>query len=108
MIASGEKKEEYRELKDYWYKRLGYRYDSDRETGYYNHEFTEFDIVRFRNGYSKDAPAIDIKCEGIRIDYDGKREWGYVGKCFIIELGEIISMSNSELNPERSVATEAK
>ncbi len=38
MIASGEKTEEYREIKPYWNTRLYGK---------------EFDLVKFRNGYSK-------------------------------------------------------
>lgn len=46
MILSGLKKEEYREMKPYWNKRLlGKTYD----------------FICFRNGYSKHAPKIIIE-----------------------------------------------
>jgi len=46
MILSGEKKEEYREIKNYWAARLlGKQYDT----------------ILFRNGYSKNAPKFLIK-----------------------------------------------
>lgn len=54
MITSGEKIEEYREIKAYWKTRLKKYYES-REP---------FDI-QFKNGYAKDAPIITKECEGI-------------------------------------------
>jgi hypothetical protein len=72
MIASGEKKEEYREIKDYWtirfYKNL---YDLTIENGtIINGQGT----VIFKNGYSKNSPMIKCFIELI-IDY-GKDKWG--------------------------------
>ena len=85
MIASGEKKEEYREIKPYWTKRL------DRVfTRFYNtNEIPDDDghipeylwsqerqVVKYRNGYSSNAP--EIECEvSLREGY-GKEEWGAV------------------------------
>lgn len=71
MIKSGEKKEEYREIKPYYQKRF-------QNDGLF--EFTmKHGFVRpviFRNGYGKDSPKIFClcKCE-IRIG-QGKPEWG--------------------------------
>lgn len=81
MIALGEKKEEYREIKPYWVKRLfsddvecnptDYRsaltdmaegYDHDHIYNVYGIWSQRFDIVRFKNGYAKNAPTIDVKC----------------------------------------------
>jgi hypothetical protein len=45
-IASGKKREEYRDRKDYWKTRL---------------EGRTYDIVRFRNGYAIDAPQMDVE-----------------------------------------------
>ena len=50
MILSGEKKEEYREFKDYWTTRL----DGKR-----------FDIISFRNGYQKYAPKMIVEYNGL-------------------------------------------
>jgi hypothetical protein len=49
----------------------------------------EFDIVRFRNGYAKDAPTIDVKCNGIEIGF-GRTSWGaeWLKQYFVIKLGE--------------------
>lgn len=79
MILSGEKKEEYRELKPYWYARLS------------NRTFTE---VHFTNGYGKDKPQILIECEGVNISQFGVHKWGFQEKCYVIKLGEIIETKN--------------
>ena len=74
MIASGVKKEEYREIKPYWNKRLD----------------KEFEFVQFRNGYSKDAPTIKLRCRGIKIDL-GWPGWGAPSEpVYCILLGDIV------------------
>lgn len=104
MIASSEKKEEYREVKPYWIKRL---LDSDVSPKLFN-EFMPYDgsnyytylefwqkaftHVVFKNGYAKNAPTITVNC-GL-IEYGkAKPEWSdnWQGEVFIIKLGEIIS-----------------
>ena len=70
MIKSGEKKEEYREIKPYWFKRLSkniiiFHYDG------HNRHLIE---VILRNGYRKDSPTVKCKCK-LRIG-QGKLEWG--------------------------------
>jgi hypothetical protein len=84
MIASGEKKEEYRELKGYWMKRLLIEHGDG---------FKTFDIVRFKNGYSPNAPMMDVECKGTEVG-NGKYEWGCTNKSFIIKLGKILSITN--------------
>ena len=83
MIASGEKKEEYREHKPYWVKRL-------MQPG----EIKEFDMIHFKNGYGKHAPWILVKCLGIEFG-PCKPEWSdnAKGTHFIIKLGEILNLS---------------
>lgn len=85
MILLGIKKEEYREIKEYWNSRLMLNSDS----------FKKFSIVRFTNGYGADKPSFDIECKGIRIG-EGEPEWGgnEGNIVFIIKLGEIISRRN--------------
>lgn len=63
LIASGEKKHEYREMKPYWEKRLLQGPDG---------EGREFDEVHFRNGYRKDSPFMKVKCNGIAVT---SRRW---------------------------------
>lgn len=107
MIASGEKKEEYREIKPYWTNRLTYHefhpeiscvnslkdcilYDSESKykTGVFR---KDYDVISFRNGYSKDAPTIEVECRGITYG-TAKPEWSdnWQGDVFIIKLGEVI------------------
>lgn len=72
LIASGEKKEEYREIKRYWDKRLvGVHYD----------------IIKFRNGYRKDSPFMYVKYNGLGInrEFDGKL-------CFTLLLGKVLEV----------------
>jgi hypothetical protein len=82
MIASGEKKEEYREIKPYWIKRLHFDLWNNRP----------FDAVYFRNGYAADARQMKLKCEGIEVR-TGKEEWGAEpGKeYYVIKLGELLN-----------------
>lgn len=76
MIAKGIKKEEYREIKDYWVKRLTNK---------------KFDKVLFKNGYNKDAPTMIVECKGIETT-TGKTEWGAeeAENYFVIRLGKIL------------------
>lgn len=82
MIASGEKKEEYREIKDYWIKRLQFDIWNKRP----------FHSIVFRNGYSKNAPTMTVECLGIQV---GKAvpEWSdnWEGDVFVLKLGDIIN-----------------
>ena len=82
MIASGYKKEEYREVTDYWKNRL-------LEKGSWDVRL--FDTVTFYLGYAKERPSMTF--EWISLGYgEGKPEWGAEpGKeYFIIILGERI------------------
>ena len=82
MIASGEKKEEYREDKPYWRKRLLLRGDCVDD-------IRLFHVVEFRNGYRKDSPRMRFKCDRSEPG-EGRTEWGAnPGQWyFIIKLGE--------------------
>lgn len=110
MIASGEKREEYREIKPYWEKRL---LDYKGLKDYYLKNRAELSIkrlffphrplienvcgafprgfthVRFRRGYTN--VTMLFKCEGITIGR-GNPDWGAPKKeeVFIIKLGERI------------------
>ena len=80
MILSGEKTEEYRDIKPYYNIRLIGR---------------EYDSVVFRNGYARDAPSLTIELKTIRFG-TGKPEWGAEeGKTyFVLLLGKIINTKN--------------
>lgn len=85
MIASGEKKEEYREIKLYWQRRLIVKPNMSMS-------FNIYDTVMFRNGYAKDAPSITVECKGIEIG-KAKPEWSdnWKGEVFIIKLGRLVT-----------------
>lgn len=113
MIASGEKIEEYREIKPYWITRLLYEHsihipDKEYKIGRlranffassvdvlkYKLEcqgvrFREFCNVTFHIGYAKNRPSMTFTIKEIVID-EGKEEWGAEkGKAyFVIKLGE--------------------
>lgn len=80
MIASGQKKEEYREIKKYWDQRL-----------LHNGKIKQFDIVTFKNGYSRFSPMMSFEVKEIVIA-DGKPEWGAEkgAKYYVIRLGDRI------------------
>lgn len=82
MIISGEKKEEYRDIKSHYISRFVHK----GETG----DGKLFNEVKFRNGYHTDAPTVTLKCLGIEVR-QGKPEWGAIlgVEYFVIKLGEI-------------------
>lgn len=81
MILSGEKKEEYREIKPYYTSRFRNvvivfnRPLSAQEVTYLHltNDYNKTDIL-FRNGYSKSSPT--IKCKVVITKGYGKEEWG--------------------------------
>lgn len=92
MIASGEKIEEYRDVKQYWINRLF-------EDGLLFNDLREYDIIRFRNGYAKKCPEIDIEYKGA--EHRGKtiksnEKWGAQPNTeyIVIKLGKILSIKN--------------
>lgn len=81
MIASGEKTEEYREIKRHWVSRIcddhegclgGDFMDAHVVMAY---AFKKFDKVEFINGYRSDSPRIIKHCEGVEIG-TGVPQWG--------------------------------
>jgi len=77
MIASGVKKEEYRELKPYWHKRLANK---------------QYDAISFRNGCSKGARQILVELKEVCLSF-GIVEWGAPEETpvYILRLGKIVS-----------------
>ena len=80
MISSGEKKEEYREIKRYWdirfLKAIGFSESEfkDAKELLKKQECSKGIIVTFRNGYSFESPEIVARCF-LSIG-EGKAEWG--------------------------------
>jgi hypothetical protein len=106
MIKSGEKKEEYRELTNYWFKRLFGQYAINPDTGQKASAETTYSVlsqnsdviirsfprikytsILFSNGYAKDRDQISVSLHGIVI-CEGKKEWGALPgrKYFVITL----------------------
>ena len=82
LIAAGVKKEEYREIKPYWEKRLIGNLSPD------------IDRIEFRNGYKPDSPRIVVEWLGLDV---GKPNPDWFPKdgdleenVFILKLGKII------------------
>ena len=113
MIESGEKTEEYREIKPFWVKRLlepidlfgrdyckAEAFDTDCDNSWCEFivpkdirdgviKFKDFDNVAFHLGYSKHRPSMMFAIEDIVCD-EGREEWGALtGETyFVIKLGE--------------------
>lgn len=79
QIKSGEKTSEFREYKPFWINRLM------NEGGSFRH----YDLIKFQNGYHKNAPQLIVEFKGIKINKN-KINWFQSEKEFEIELGEII------------------
>ena len=95
MILSGQKKEEYREIKAYWTSRLGW-YDVNT---YYKPEYArnmknEPFVVKFRNGYGSNRPT--ITCRVILRQGQGKQDWGAEPnkEYYVLEILEILEVQN--------------
>lgn len=82
MIASGEKREEYR-APSQWIK--------SRLVG------KAYDLVEFSNGYSKSDPKMTVEYQGWHMGY-GRAEWGGATKpgemLVVIRLGRVLSHQN--------------
>lgn len=121
MILSGEKKAEYREIKDHWARRLVTSLDSEglewsaweemlhdmrqpfrRHTHtagllrYFGVKFRHYDAITFRNGYAKNAPKFTIELESIDLKH-GRGVWGAEkGKFyFSLRLGRIVEVARA-------------
>ena len=93
MIESGEKKEEYREEKPYWVKRLtglnaGFLPFSYRN-GYEKINQKGYTHIRFHRAYTNTTMLFELT--DIVYDY-GKDYWGaWDEKVFVLKLGERVS-----------------
>jgi len=100
-IITGVKKEEYREIKKHWCSRLvisEFAWDISKLLIHLNAcpngFFKKYDMVRFTNGYGKDAPTMDVEITGISIGL-GLSKWGApLDDVFVISLGKILSTKN--------------
>ena len=81
MILSGEKKEEYREIKPYyisrfakWWNMTRYVDDNVTVSAIAENKNLKTENIMFRNGYSKTSPSFIAKCT-LSVG-TGKEEWG--------------------------------
>lgn len=94
MILDEIKKEEYRSLKPYYFKKL---FKNFKEDGCIDpvdfEEFQDYDTITFSNGFAKTRPQFVIEFNSISIGA-GLKEWGAKEDeyCFCIGLGEILSI----------------
>jgi ASC-1-like (ASCH) protein len=72
LIAEGTKTIEYRDKTDYWKRRI---------------EDKEYDVIKFRNGYRKDAPTMVVEYGGWNLNDDGDYE---------LYLGEVLKVNYNE------------
>jgi len=102
MIASGEKKEEYRDIKPHWnrvFTNHWCKWKKSRGEGGMN----AWDIVHFTNGYGKTKPQVELEFVNIRKGI-GNPEWGAPKEeVYIIELGKILSIKNYTANEHNGV-----
>lgn len=90
MILSGEKKEEYREIKPYYKSRFINLWKGSLIDGIAERE------IMFRNGYSKDSPSFIAKCSA-KIG-TGNPKWGAEqGKpYYVLEIHEIRAVQHGK------------
>lgn len=105
MILSGEKKEEYREIKSYWTKRFINLCGLGDKPNCNENIFVQLLMLRtnmcadgylfvsFRNGYNKNSPSFIAKCT-LSVG-TGKEEWGAEKdkEYFILTVQEILKGS---------------
>ncbi len=110
MILSGEKKEEYRDVKPYFNSRLSLIPNSyfkgwanESMADYYTKDDDNFvydyDAIEFTNGYNPKSPKITIEFKSIRVS-KGNESWGAEKDVlyFVLEMGEIIKTQNISTN----------
>lgn len=97
MILSGEKPEEYREIKPYWEKRFinyfGRFYDFSKKKPELIWNQQKKDIV-FRNGYGNDKP--EFTAEVTISEGYGKEEWGAENntKYYVLKIHRVFNKKN--------------
>lgn len=93
MILSGEKKEEYREIKPYYTTRFTHAFLLKEP--YVYQDWSPITVI-FRNGYSSDSPSF-VARTSLSID-EGNPEWGAeLGvKYYVLHIEEIVSTYKCE------------
>ena len=93
MILSGEKKEEYREIKPYYESRFKNCFNVVKYHGEYINAFEENPEreIMFRNGYSKSSPSFVARC--VLSVGTGRQEWGAEKdkQYFVLKIIEVLN-----------------
>lgn len=98
-IFYGDKREEYREIKPYWTRRLlgywpAYADQPPKLKGVYTMPYG-VDRIRFKNGYSKDAREFTIEWKEIQVNTPVPawcpKDTDYTKFVYVLRLGSIIS-----------------
>lgn len=99
MIESGEKKEEYREIKPYWKRRL-IEQPMDEDSGHVF--FRDYDYVCFHRGYTSTTMIFTVREISMGV---GKPEWGAPTDrpVFIIKLGERLLLNKIKKSHEAAI-----
>ncbi len=92
LILSGEKTEEYREIKPYFEKR--FKPHSHVHIGRTWYPCSMVQIL-FSNGYAKGRRQMLVDIKGIRFNSTGKAEWGAEKDqtYFVLELGNVTRLN---------------
>ena len=81
-IVNGTKTIEYRKKTDYWKKRI---------------ENREYDIIKFRNGYAKDAPTMLVEYKGWKKDTEVEKTdvcpYYTENQVYALELGKVLEVN---------------
>lgn len=93
MIDRREKPEEYRDVKEFWIKRLFVNHREYFELQKKGKGTLMFSAVKFARGghFHPSIPQMLLSCEGIELR-EGRQEWGAEPgkKYFVIKLGDKI------------------
>lgn len=89
LIAGKIKKEEYRELKEFWIRRL-FEQTTEADAKFVDkngvcYKPKEFDFIVFVHGYRKNAPRVKVRFSEINTGQSCRTDWGAEpGKTYII------------------------
>ena len=103
MIASGEKKEEYRDKKNFYGIRFCEGWDSWIFAENHEPKFRKFDTLHLTAGYGDHRPQLWAEIESITIGM-GNPAWGAEPGVdyFVIKIGKILHTKNFVLQSEPS------
>ena len=97
MILAGIKKEEYRDIKPYWIKRLLNADFTDDRKFVFDDNQRHYDAIQFTNGYGKTAPTMLVEYHGVKVG-NTKEGWAdsYKTEAFVLLLGKVLEAKNVE------------